>query len=55
MIYLARPFLEPLAGTQLWEAAHSAFRKIRATLNEDAIAYLEQFPELFHYTTRGHG
>jgi predicted DNA-binding transcriptional regulator YafY len=55
VIYLARPFLEPLAGTQLWEAAHSAFRKIKATLNEPALAYLERFPRLFHYTTAGFG
>jgi len=55
VLYLARPFLEPLAGTQLWQAAHSALRKIRATLDERAIAYLEQFPQLFHCTTFGLG
>jgi hypothetical protein len=53
VIYLARPFLEPLAGTHLWDAAQSAFRKIRATLTENSIAYLERFPHLFHYTTAG--
>jgi HTH domain len=36
VIYLARPFLEPLAGTRLWEAGHSALKKIRATLSESA-------------------
>jgi len=51
VLYLARPFLEPLAGTQLWQAAHSALRKIRATLDERAIAYFDQFPQLFHCTT----
>ncbi len=51
VLYLFRPFLEPLAGTQLWEAAHNALRKIRATLDERAIAYLEKFPQLFHCTT----
>jgi len=55
VLYLARPFLEPLAGTQLWQAAHSALRKIRATLDERAIAYLDQFPQLFHCTTFGFG
>jgi predicted DNA-binding transcriptional regulator YafY len=53
VIYLARPFLEPLAGTHLWDAAQSAFRKIRATLRENSIAYLERFPQMFHYTTAG--
>ena len=55
VIYLARPFLEPLAGTQLWEAAHSALKKIRATLSESALEYLDQFPRLFHVTTNGFG
>jgi predicted DNA-binding transcriptional regulator YafY len=55
VIYLARPFLEPLAGTQLWDAAHSALKKIRATLSESALAYLERFPLLFHTTAHGFG
>ncbi len=54
-LYLARTFLEPLAGTQLWQAAHSAMRKIRATLSESAIEYLDRFPKLFHSTTKGFG
>ena len=54
-LYLARPFLAPLAGTELWQAAQSALRKIRATLDEPAIAYLERFPQLFHCTTFGLG
>jgi predicted DNA-binding transcriptional regulator YafY len=37
-LYLSRRFLEPLAGTLFWEAAQSAFRKIRATLGEPAHA-----------------
>ena len=45
MLYLGRPFLEPMAGTQLWQAAHSAMRKIRATLSESALEYLERFPQ----------
>jgi predicted DNA-binding transcriptional regulator YafY len=55
VLYLARPFLEPLAGTQLWHAAHSAMRKIRATLSESAMKYLDQFPKLFHSTSNGFG
>ena len=55
VLYLARPFLEPLVGTDLWEAAHSAMRKIRATLNEASLKYLDQFPDFFHSTTQGFG
>ena len=55
VLYLARPFLEPLVGTNLWEAAHSALRKIRATLSESALAYLDEFPKFFHSTTHGLG
>ena len=55
VLHLARPFLEPLAGTQLWQAAHSALRKIRATLNESALAYFDQFPDFLHSTTSGFG
>ena len=54
VFHLARPLLEPLCGTQLWEAAHSALRKIKATLSEQAIEYLELFPRLFHCTTQGY-
>jgi predicted DNA-binding transcriptional regulator YafY len=39
---LSRPFLEPLAGTQFWEAAQSAFRKIRASLGEPELASAER-------------
>jgi predicted DNA-binding transcriptional regulator YafY len=55
VIYLARPFLEPLAGTQLWEAAHSTLKKIWATLSEAALEYLDQFPRLFHTTVHRFG
>ena len=36
--YVARRFLEPLAGTLFWEAAQSAFKKIRACLGKKALA-----------------
>jgi predicted DNA-binding transcriptional regulator YafY len=55
VLYLARTLLEPLAGTVLWEAAHDAMRKIRATLNEEALKYLDLFANLFHITTHGFG
>ncbi len=52
-LYLGRRMLEPLAGTLLWEAAQRAFTKIRATLGEGPLAYLERFREFFHCTARG--
>jgi predicted DNA-binding transcriptional regulator YafY len=53
VLHLARPFLEPLAGTLLWEAAHSALGKIKSTLNEQAREYLERFPRVFDCTRHG--
>ena len=37
-LYLARRFLQPLAGTNLGDAADSALRKIRCTLGEKALS-----------------
>ncbi len=54
VLHLARPFLEPLCGTQLWESAHSALRKIKSTLSKQSLQYLEQFPRVFHCTTHGY-
>ena len=33
-LFLSRRYLAPLAGTQIWEAADTAFGKIRAMLGE---------------------
>jgi predicted DNA-binding transcriptional regulator YafY len=55
VLYLGRRFLEPLAGTQFWQAANSAMRKIRATLSKPALEYIERFPQVFHCTTAGFG
>jgi proteasome accessory factor B len=52
-LYLGQRFLEPLAGTPFWEAAGRAFKKIRATLGERPLKYLEKFSPLFHQTTVG--
>jgi len=54
-LYLGRRLLDPLAGTPFFEAAQRAFRKIRATLGASALAYLEQFGQLFHQTMMGTG
>ena len=44
-----------LAGTQLWEAAHSALKKIRATLSESAPGIPRPISVLFHTTAHGFG
>lgn len=54
-LYLGRRFLEPLAGTMLWDAAQSAFRKIRACLGKTALDYLEKMAVHLHHTTVGAG
>lgn len=54
-LYLGRRFLEPLAGTPFWEASQQAHRKIRATLGEGALKYVEQFANVFHQTAVGGG
>jgi len=53
VLVLGRRLLEPMVGTQFWQAAHGAIRKIRATLGEQALQYLDQFPRLFHWTSAG--
>ncbi|MCB9926467.1 MAG: WYL domain-containing transcriptional regulator [Planctomycetaceae bacterium] len=52
-LYLGRQYLEPLAGTFLWEAAQNAFRKIEATLGPKALKYLDRVAEAFHQTNFG--
>jgi predicted DNA-binding transcriptional regulator YafY len=52
-LYLGRRLLEPLAGTPFWQAAHSAFRKIRACLGDPALQYLERLAGRIHLTTPG--
>lgn len=46
-LYLGFRFLEPLAGTLLWEAAESAFKKIRQRLGMSAIRNVEQLLGVF--------
>jgi len=50
-LYLGRKLLEPLAGTVVWEAAHSAFRKIKASLGESALSYLADLGSHIHRTS----
>lgn len=52
-LYLGRHLLEPLAGTIFWKAAHSAFRKIRASLGAEALKHIDRFTRMFHQTMVG--
>lgn len=52
-LYLARRLLEPLAGTPFWEAAHRAFRKIRASLGSQALKYVDRLGQLFYHSMAG--
>jgi predicted DNA-binding transcriptional regulator YafY len=47
-LFLARRLLEPLAGTPFWEGAHSAFRKVRSTLGDSAVRYLDRLEPMIH-------
>jgi len=48
--YVSRKLFEPLAGTVFWEALHSAFKKMKASLSDEAIAYLNKVSMLIHRT-----
>jgi predicted DNA-binding transcriptional regulator YafY len=52
-LYLGRHFLEPLAGTYFWHAAQCAFKKIRASLGDEALRHIERFGRMFHKTVVG--
>ena len=52
-LYLGRRLLDPLAGTNFWHSAHSAFLKIRAVLGESALEHLDQISSAFLQTTPG--
>jgi len=52
-LYLGRRFLDPLAGTYLWEAAQRAFKKVRACLGRKALDYLDKMASNLHHTTVG--
>jgi proteasome accessory factor B len=52
-LYLCRRLMEPLAGTDIWEGAETAFRKIRAYFSEQALAHLDRMSGMFYNTTLG--
>ena len=51
--YLGRHLLEPLAGTPIWEAAQRGLKKVRASLSESALSYIEKFADIFRQTSFG--
>lgn len=52
-LYVSRTLLEPLMGTVVWESAQSAFRKIKATLDEQKLQYLDELVGSIRRTTFG--
>jgi predicted DNA-binding transcriptional regulator YafY len=52
-LYVGRRLLDPLAGTLIWDAAQAAFRKIRASLGQPVLEYLECFRHFFHQIAFG--
>ena len=52
-LYLGRRLLDPLAGTNFWTSAQSAFSKIRAMLGEAALAQLSKVEKIFLQTMPG--
>lgn len=54
-LYVAGQFLEPMAGTLLWQAAQNAFRKVRASFGHTALAYVEKLASSVHATRVGAG
>jgi proteasome accessory factor B len=54
-LYMAQRFLEPLAGTPFWRAAQNAFHKIRSSLSDSVVRYLNRMLDKLHCTTAGAG
>ena len=52
-LYLGRQFLEPLAGTDFFLGARSAFQKIRSTLGDAPLRHLEKLAAAFYHKTHG--
>lgn len=52
-LFLGRRCLDPLAGTMLWEAAQSAFAKLRQLFQPDALRYLQTLARTIHETRIG--
>lgn len=55
VLYLARQFLEPLAGGAFAEAAEQVFAKIKSSLGQVSIEYLDRMLDLVRRTRVGGG
>lgn len=54
-VYLARQFLEPLAGTPFWDGQQRLFTRIRSALGDSAIRYLQKLSKSVIATSPGAG
>ena len=52
-LYLGRRFLDPLAGTEFWKSAQTAFEKIQSMLGEAALSQLDLVSRSFFQTIPG--
>ena len=52
-LYLGRQFLEPLAGTDFFHGAQSAFAKIRSSLGDAPLLHLQKLAAAFYHKTHG--
>ncbi len=52
-LLMARRLLDPLAGSPLGQAAQNAFQKIRASLTENVVRYLDRIASRFYVTQVG--
>jgi len=50
-LWISRSFLVPLAGTLFGKAIQSALRKIRSTLTESSVAYVDKLAGVLHQTS----
>lgn len=54
-VYVGRRYLEPLHGTQFWDAMQSAYQKMRKRFSPQIIGHLESFLGTLEPTTFGWG
>lgn len=52
-LYIGQRLMEPLAGTMFWGGAVSSYRKIRSSLSDGAIEYLDRLASLLHFSSTG--
>ena len=52
-LYFGRRYLDPLAGTMLWQSLNRAFRKIEACLGDRALRHIRKMKGAFHHVQFG--